>query len=157
MANLSSSVFRGSQVVVHVCLHERSFPSDAEWQTVVDHHVALRAELAGTDRHRCLVVTDGGGPTSRQRAVIRAAAEDQPVKTALVTSSRLALGIGAVIGWVNTLLKSYAPGRFARALTYLDIPEEDWPILGEHLDTAGRGLRVDTLDAIRTQVLRVAR
>jgi hypothetical protein len=157
MATMSSSVFRGSRLVVHVALHNRSFPEDAEWQKLCDELAALLGELGGAERLRALVVTDGGAPTSKQRSVLRTAANDTRVKAALVTSSRLALGIGTAIGWINTSLKSFAPKDFAKAVRYLDLPEDEWPLLAAHLAAMRTGLQVDTLDAINTRALRVAR
>jgi len=150
-----SSVFRGS-MVVHIVLHTRSFPSDGEWEAFVSERAAL-LDSDGAGSLRGLVVSDGGAPTSRQRTLYRELSGRVTVPTAQVTSSRLALGIAAAMGWVNPALKSFAPRHFERALRYLGVPQEEWPPLGDHLRGELERLPVDALFAINTLALRAAR
>jgi hypothetical protein len=155
MSTMVSSVFRGS-MIVHVVLHSRSFPTDAEW----DEFVAERGELldaVGSARLRGLVISDGGAPTARQRTMYRERSGRVTVPSAQVTSSRLALGIAVAMSWVNPSLKSFAPRDFARALRHIGVPEEEWRLLAVHLDGERVRLPCEALDAVNTQALRAAR
>jgi hypothetical protein len=140
---MNSSVWQGSVTVV-VSLHGPGFPSDGEW----DAHMAASSRaraLSGEAPFRILVLSDGGGPTSAQRSRLAERPGRRPTRGALVTSSRMAAGIGAVMSLVYPGVKIFAPHDFARALAHLDIPHDDLPSLVAHIRVADAPLGLEAV------------
>src|SRR5215470_10452637 len=115
MPTMATSVYEGSLVIV-VALHGHAFPSDADWTEYVSVVRDVLAEQGPTGRARGIAITDGGGPTARQRALFVEASEGAKIIGAVVTASRLARGIGRALSWVHPEIKAFAPREGIRAL-----------------------------------------
>jgi transposase len=156
MATMATSAFHGSRVIV-VALHTRSFPSDAEWD---DYLAIVRAAFArhgATGLVRGLAITDGGGPTARQRTLLVDMLQDEKAIGSVVTSSRLALGIGRALSWVHPEIKTFSPRDYPRALRHIGLPDEEWPALSDHLAAERVRIHVDALMEIDAQWRAAAR
>jgi hypothetical protein len=138
---MKSAVWSGPPRTL-VVAHGTAFPTDEEW----DRHVAiadeLRASLAPADPFRVLVLSDGGGPTSAQRARLSERPVRGAVLAAVVTASTLATQIGRVMGLLYPGVRVFPPRDVARALAYLEIGLDAVPGLVAHLGAidAGAGL-----------------
>lgn len=89
-------------------------PDDQEWDDVCD---VLRKNV----HDRALVVTDGGGPTARQRKVIIDAAGGRKIPTAVMTDSVLVRGITTAMAWFVPEVQAFKPDDLRGALDYLKV------------------------------------
>ena len=137
-----SGVWRASWPVL-VSMHGRSFPTDAEWDRHLDMARGIRDVIGESATIRVLALSDGGGPTSAQRAKLFARAGRHVVRAALVTKSPTAGGIGTVVGLTYPGVKVFAPHEFQRALAHLDIPHGDVPSLLNHIRAADAELGLE--------------
>jgi hypothetical protein len=112
-----------------VSLVGREFPSALDWS---DHMALARQVLAltpATEPSYALAFSDGAGPTAEQRRAVTALVGGRPVRGALITTSRLARGIGAIFRWIEPEYRIFAPRELGRALRHIGIPEPEWPAL----------------------------
>jgi hypothetical protein len=111
-------VWRGS-VAVLVALNNRDHPTQPEWDAYCQTSREILA--AGHEQVRALAISDGGGPTSRQRAQTAEVVDGRPVRWALISSSRFARSIGTALSWIIGGFKAFAPHEVLQALRYLDV------------------------------------
>ncbi len=99
-------------------------PTAGEWKTycsvLADGVKQLRAR--NIDALRVLVVSDGGGPSGKQREEVLAAGGGIKVRTAAVSSDLMTRGILTALGWFGIDVKSCTPARAADAFAFLNIP-----------------------------------
>ena len=103
---------------VFVTVHGAEPPSDEEWTRYLEvskqHLGSVRASL---------IVTDGGGPNSRQRALLTERyPEFGPVPVAVVSDSPLTRGIVTALHWLGKNIRAFRPRDLAGAFTYLSVP-----------------------------------
>jgi hypothetical protein len=125
----------GDHVVV---VHADVAPSDAEWDLYVADGIRWMPELRGF-----LVVSDGGGPNSRQRRQMErslAVVRDQP-RIALVSSSLLGRGIGVAVSLFNANLRAFRPDDLTSALEYLRVSPFARPAVLAELERLRHELR----------------
>lgn len=99
-------------------VHGSDPPGDAEWQEYVE---ALR-DLERRKGVGVVVLTDGVGPNALQRKMIT----EFSMRSAVVTSSRVARGMVTALGWIGVAIKAFAPEQFVDALAALDVPEASY-------------------------------
>lgn len=105
-----------------VLVHGRENPADDEWGPYIE---ALRDLVTRVGEITVLVVTDGGGPNSVQRAELNERVlAGRTMLGAVVTESRIARGIVTALSWFNSGIKAYPPVRLREALRYLGLEEE---------------------------------
>jgi len=110
MAGMLHAQFGETMTMVHTA----EKPTDVEWDAMLAHFRAKRAE-------RVIVFTDGGGPTTLQRGRLNDALEGSVVKTAVVSSSPVIRGIVTALSWFNPGIKSFLPHEASLALGYLGL------------------------------------
>ena len=117
---LSNMVFEviGRTIVV---VHNEDFPTDAEWDPYLE---ALRAHLSLHDR-RSLVVTQGGAPSSKQRARMSAVVGDHSAPTAVISSSSAVQATVGALHLRNAAIGAFAPGDIDGALKYLGLSDDE--------------------------------
>jgi hypothetical protein len=103
---------------VFVTVHSADPPSDEEWARYLEvsktHFGSLRASV---------IITDGGGPNSRQRALlIERYPEFGPVPVAVVSDSAITRGIVTALHWLGKNIRAFRPTDLARAFEYLSVP-----------------------------------
>lgn len=103
---------------VLVTVHSAEPPSDEEWARYLEasksHLGFLRASL---------IITDGGGPNSRQRALLTERyPEFGPVPVAVVSDSPLTRGIVTALHWLGKNIRAFRPTALADAFEYLAVP-----------------------------------
>lgn len=106
---------------VFVTVHSAEPPSDEEWTRYLEvsktHFGSLRASL---------IITDGGGPNSRQRALLTERyPEFGPVPVAVISDSPLTRGIVTALHWLGKNIRAYRPTDLAGAFAYLSVPVPD--------------------------------
>jgi hypothetical protein len=130
-------------------------PADAFDAACVEIQEYKRSHPGVLGKMRMLVITDGGSPSSRQRAQLNAGALDRMgVKTAAITTqlnNPVKRRIAQAILWTQPLFKAYAPSQWRDALSYLGI---DDPAVFEEAARVAAGLSkpLETLDAIRADI-----
>jgi hypothetical protein len=129
------SNFYGEQVLPGFVFfaHGLAAPTDAEFSA----HLHLAHQRV--DRPwRCLVLSAGGSPTLKQRKELDAALQNGPGgRTALVTESAAIRALLTAVAWVTrNQLKTFAPGSFDDALAYLNVTDDERPLLQAAIDRA---------------------
>ena len=139
-----------------IWLHTETDPPAAEFDKACVAIQELKRKNPGLLKNaRQIVITDGGSPSSRQRAQLNAGALDSvAVKTAAITTTLnnpIKRRIAQAILWTQPTFKAYAPNQWRDALKYLDI---DSPQLFEQAAQLQGGLSkpLDTLAAIRADM-----
>ncbi len=103
---------------VFVTVHGTEPPSDDEWARYLEvsktHFGSLRASV---------VITEGGGPNSRQRALLTERyPEFGPVPVAVVSDSPMTRGIVTALHWLGKNIRAFRPTDLAGAFEYLSVP-----------------------------------
>lgn len=119
-------IWRGSLSIL-VALNNREHPTTGEWDAYCDTVRGFLADPAGTAHLRALSISDGGGPTARQRSQVAALTGAYHTRWALVSSSRFARGIGMALAWAIGGFKAFAPQELRQTLHYLDVSAEETP------------------------------
>lgn len=110
---------------VVLSLHRKDAPSDQAWIEYIESFVAALAEVQGDARRiRGLAISDGGGPTAKQRdqlnAFMRHSTEGRGT-VAIVTSDSIVRGIVKALSWFNPMARAFAPDELSRAIDYLGL------------------------------------
>ncbi len=151
VGNMVSALWRGSRWVL-IALNGRSMATDGEWQEYLTLADQMFVEVADDlTRVRALSISDGGAPTSRQRQALVARFPDRQFPVAVVTSSRLARGIGTALAWFYPAIRTFGPREFTRALVYLGIPDAEVPALWRAIVEANERISVATVLEIGSQ------
>lgn len=110
---------------VAVWLHTRVDPPAAEFEAGLAEMVRHRKlRNAGADHVRSLVVSDGGAPSTKQRAQLAAALDHSPSRLAVVTTvleNPIKRGVATALGWLNSDVRFYEPRAFRDAVDYLGL------------------------------------
>src|SRR5262249_30706261 len=96
-------------------------PTNAEWQSLLTE---VRKN-EDSSPYRVLIYSDGGGPSSLQRAQLSEAFAGRPPLMALLTDNFLAHGIGVAMRWFNPRFRIVGSRAFAEAFRHLDVNEAD--------------------------------
>jgi hypothetical protein len=101
-----------------ILVHTKDSPTDAEWTEYAQAASKWKRDIQGF-----LVITEGGGPNTMQRAELDAAIgiESHSAKTAVVTVSRIARGIVTAISWFSPGIKAFSTNQLSHALEYLGV------------------------------------
>lgn len=137
MAGMLHAQFGGTMTMVHTA----EKPTDVEWDAMLAHFRANRAE-------RVIVFTDGGGPSTLQRGRLNDALEGAVVKTAIVSSSQVIRGIATALSWFNPGIRSFLPHQAPLALSYLGLAAGEHERVMQHVLKLSRDLHVDGLRCV---------
>lgn len=101
-----------------ILVHTKDSPDDAEWGEYAQAAGKWKKDIQGF-----LVISEGGGPNTMQRAELDTAIgiESHSAKTAVVTISRLARGIVTAISWFSPGIKAFSTLQLPQALEYLGV------------------------------------
>jgi hypothetical protein len=116
-----NSLWRAGDLVLVVSVHGSDSCSDAEWSEYLGMCGQAMAEHASDHNIGGLVVSEGGGPTARQREELRIALGIRKPRVAVITSSLVTRGIGTALSWFNPHLRTYPPRDWERALDHLHV------------------------------------
>lgn len=116
-ATVSNMVFEavGRTLVV---VHNKDFPTDAEWDAYLQ---ALVAHLEHGDNRRSLVLTEGGAPSSKQRTRMSALVGDHSAPTAVVSTSAPVLATVRALHLSNPGIRAFDPSDIHGALEHLGL------------------------------------
>lgn len=93
-------------------------PNDADWQAYID---GCRPLVDKPTVPPFLIVTDGGSPSPTQRKMVYDIVKDKVIRQAVITPSKLTVGIITAISWFNKGIKAFAPDKLDAAFEYLEI------------------------------------
>lgn len=121
---LQTSLVRLVENVV-VVVYTSFSPSDDEWNEYIETlFAAARAHGGDLSRCRQLMMTDGGGPNSLQRAHAQktlATVKGEAMPVAVVSSSPAVRGIVTAFNWMNMNIRMFHPLEVAVAFDFLHI------------------------------------
>jgi hypothetical protein len=103
-----------------LAVHTAAPPSKDEW----DHFLVGSRTLldrAGPARARCLVVTEGGGPSFSQRQQLNEVLQQRSPPGAIVSSNAFVRAIVIALSVFNRNLKVFSPRDMTAAFQYLEL------------------------------------
>jgi len=123
---------------VTLWLHTAQDPPDEVWnRAMVETELALRRAASLGGELKCLVVSDGGAPTLRQRTRLTQTFDYRPYKLSIVTtvmSNPVKRGVATAMRWFNPALSMYQPHEMHEAVAGLDLLEH-WEEIKVLLET----------------------
>jgi hypothetical protein len=99
-----------------VILHTRRPPPDAEWSQLAASADPDRAPLP------MLVLTDGGNPTSKQRALVHPVVSKEKPMTAVISEATTIRFVVSTLTLLNENVRTFAPSGVDEALAWLAVP-----------------------------------
>lgn len=108
-----------------ILVHGVDPPGQQEW---LDYVEVIR-QLDNTNGIGVCVLTDGVGPNAVQRKMIT----EFKMRSAVVTSHRVARGMVTALSWIGVAIKAFAPEDMVKALDFLDVPQSDHKTLIERM------------------------
>jgi hypothetical protein len=144
-----SMAFRLFAPDLMLVVHGDKPPSDAQWNAFVD---CMHARAVETKRvPHTLVLSTGGSPNARQRAISKERVSDLGDATeriAVLTSSAIVRGAVTALAWiVRNNFRAFAPSEMRAALLYLGVDHPSDAIRSE-LHTLAKSCGAEPLDAV---------
>ncbi len=103
-------------------------PTDEEWRDYIQE-----VKRHGVDRTMQLIVTDGGGPSLRQRYLCLDLLAGPPVPVAVISGSVAVRVLVMVMSCFNRRLKVFPPSDLCGALDHLEIPGSRVELIERHI------------------------
>jgi len=129
MANLASVVWQDTTTALLLGVHGLHAPSDEEW----DQYCSWIPDLLAQPNSGCVVLTDGGAPTSAQREQMRKHLSHGPCWTAVITDKALVRGVVTAIRWFNPKICAFAPWEVHEAFRFVGVRADEIPHICEVL------------------------
>ena len=144
-----SGEWRGSRRVT-LALHGRSFPTDEEWAEFIALVRRVFDEVGwSTEKVVGIAVTDGGAPTARHRLQLREMfAGHEAARAALLTTSRLARGIGIAVSLFLPRVRIFAPRDVGAAARHLGLRDDELDGLGDEIERLGAPLHLASVEEL---------
>ncbi len=118
---MATTMLYSAEGPVLVTVHGKEPPSDDEWLRYLE---ASKAHFGSA--RASLVITEGGGPNGRQRALLSERyPEFGPVPVAVITDSPLTRGVVTALRWLGKNIRAFRPTDLAGAFEYLEVPSGD--------------------------------
>jgi hypothetical protein len=142
---------------VVVALHTQQDPRPEEWTAYIEQQIKLKKKAGGdVSRIRNFVVTDGGAPNAKQRALLQTEAfGGESSKIACISNafnSPMKRGIATAIGWINPAFKALPPEKWQEALRHIDLDGQIRPLLLELDRLQGQISPVSSLALLAAQM-----
>lgn len=109
-------MFRALGESLMVVRQDAQSSTDAEWRAFLAELVTQQFE-----KLRVLIVTDGGGPTSEQRAELKVAMAGRAARTAVISDSIKVRFTIAMIALINPQHHGFASHEIGQAFDFLDL------------------------------------
>jgi len=126
---MSSSIVGVGRYRLVIAMHTAEDPSAQEWsefERMLEPETSQKPTWGAT--LRCLAVSDGGAPSTRQRhSLLNETLRGSALKTALLTdvlSNPFKRGIVKALSWMNPGFKAFGSSELPQALAYLDLTPE---------------------------------
>jgi hypothetical protein len=117
MANLASAVWQDGSSALLLGVHSELAPSEREW----DQYCSWIPGLLRHPNGACVVLTDGGAPSSAQRDFMRKHLGNASRWTAVITDKALVRGVVTAIRWFNPKVCAFAPWEFPEAFKFVGV------------------------------------
>lgn len=143
-----NSVAELGGLVVGTMLVSELDPPNAEWDLALDQLVRyLHRHAVPAERVRLLTITQGGTPSTRQRAGLKVAFDGKHPKVGVISGaldSPLKRGMATAIQWINPQVALFGPEQAREALAYLNLEHATDLVLKQllELEKQMRPLRV---------------
>lgn len=131
MANLASVVWKDATSAFLLGVHGPKAPSADEW----DQYCGWIPDLLAHSDPGCVVMTDGGAPTSAQREQMRQHLSQEQCWTAVVTDKALVRGVVTAIRWFNPMICAFAPWEVREAFKFVGVRGDQIPDICQYLRT----------------------
>ncbi|MEY2937243.1 MAG: hypothetical protein RL033_7992 [Pseudomonadota bacterium] len=113
---------------VGLWMHSERDPSAEEWTASCRAFRKLRESCGeSTGTLRSLIVSDGGGPNSQQRAQFFREAQITQYPTAVITNALdnpIKRGIATAISWTNPRFRAFDPERWWQAFQHVGLADK---------------------------------
>jgi hypothetical protein len=133
-----NAVVELGEIVLGTMLVSELDPPTPEWDQAIEHLIRyLQRHETPVERLRLLTITQGGSPTTRQRAELKVAFEGRHPRVSVVSAaldSPLKRGIATALQWINPQVGLFAPSQVLEALEYLDLTHAQDKVLQLFLD-----------------------
>ena len=107
---------------LHVIVVGEQSPTADDWKKYVEALVAEEKRGIDVTQMRTLVFSDGGGPDSGQRAVVKNLLNGRATPLAIVTGNAFMRGLVTALSWFNPKARAFAPNDVGAALDFLQVP-----------------------------------
>lgn len=116
-----------AELAVVLSLHNKEMPSCEAWDEYLEVLVEAVGRKGGARFIRALSISDGGGPSARQReqlnALMRRFTGGRGC-VAIVTADPIVRGMVKALSWVNPQARAFAPRQLSSAIDYLGVTDE---------------------------------
>lgn len=117
MTNLASAFWQDGSSALLIGVHSALTPSDDEW----DRYCSWIPGLMSHPNPGCVVLTDGGAPSSAQRERLRRVLAPSSCWTTVITDKALVRGVVTAIRWFNPKVCAFAPWEFREAFKFVGV------------------------------------
>ncbi len=130
-----------------VFLNSAKAPTDAEWEEAMRIYRGIH-QRRGFTHLKVFVVTDGGGPNTRQRGLFNTLANGQPYPAAIIMNNMLARGIITAFSFFNPKIRAFAPSNAAEACRHVDAKLPEIKLIGNALAEMGKEMPSELLQEV---------
>ena len=130
MANLASAIWQDASAIVLVALHAKTTPTDSEW----DQFCSWIPRYSHRPEGVCVVLTDGGAPSSAQRERMRKHLGRTTHWTAVITDKAVVRGVVTAVRWFNPKVCAFSPREFQQAFEFVGLSGPQIPAVCETLN-----------------------
>jgi hypothetical protein len=130
-----------------IMAHTKQKPDAATW-TAMCRTFAAGAGTAG--ELRCIVFTDGGGPTGAQREEMAGITRGMKYRACVVSGAPVVRFIVSSLAFINPSIKSFLPSEWQRGLDHLGFRPAELSKVEQAVEQFARrhGKRFATLNAV---------
>lgn len=134
-----------------IVVHSRENPSTEDWSSYISALTESAAQR-GLELLPTLVLSDGGGPNTIQRAAINDLQERMrtTARVAFVSDSPLLRGVTRTMTWFNPKFRSFSPQDFSEAVAHLGVPAAKVDLIRNAILEMELEIGGPKLDTVRT-------
>ncbi|MBX3273901.1 MAG: hypothetical protein KF729_26790 [Sandaracinaceae bacterium] len=121
MRSASNFAWGTLDVGAFVMIHDKSAPSDSDWDACIGELASYRARAP---RPCALILTDGGAPTGAQRRRLDALVSDSP-PTAVVSDAVVVRFVVASLALMNASIATFSSREIVKAWRHLGVGAAD--------------------------------
>jgi hypothetical protein len=120
---------------VFVVVHGKANPEDDEWTDYLEYYKQF-----GRNSLKTLILTEGGGPSTKQRGQMNEALQGSTPIIALCTDSKVVRGIVTAISWFNSNIKAFPREQTQAALAYLSVNDQQAKYILDRIPALENGI-----------------
>jgi hypothetical protein len=130
-----------------IMAHTKKNPDAATWSAMCR---AFAAGVSTDGEFRCIIFTDGGGPTGGQREEMAVLSRGMKYRASVVSSASVVRFIVSSLAFINPAIKSFLPSEWRRGLDHLGIRPAELSKVEQAVEAFAKrhGSRFATLNAV---------